>query len=1522
MIIRPYCRSAVASSLALLLLLFASSPQPAYAKKDGPTISSTTFDNPLENVFYFDDSNVVIGYDGELGAVWRSTDAGETWKEVNDQDQRGSVLDVYRHPWDNQRAYLIGLDQEHWVTTDRGETWSSFSVDGNNLARFRSAPLSFHGRDPKRVIWNAEQCLGLACMERAFYTDDDFKTIANLGSMTRGCSWAVSTPDFAEEIAPIVRDRIFCIVEGLYSPWPKDNRLLVSDDFFSLEQVEPALDDGRAVTGIISMAAVKGFVVAAAKSEGTDELALYVTKDAEQWHRAEFGQHRVNEDAYTILESTNYSLQVDVLGSRPANPTGFLFTSNSNGTYFTRNIDHTNRNIFGNVDFEKVQTIQGIVMVNTVSNWKEVEGSVLPEKEIISQISFDDGRTFSDITADGKRLHLHSVTDARQTGRIFSSPAPGIVMGVGNTGKFLKDYEDGDLYVSDDAGVTWYEGLDGAHLYEFGNQGAVIVAVDDEEATSHIRYSIDHGKTWKKADLEEKVRARFLTTVPDSTTLKFLMMGVQGSGSKSKWVMFKIDFEGLHERSCGEKDFVRWPARLGDDGKPSCIMGHKQFFRRRKADAECFIDEEFKDPVPEFEPCVCTKADYECDYNFERSEDRTKCMPVVPITPPEGACEKKDGGGTFKGPSGWRMIPGNECTRQGGEELDLEIERPCSDSVKKPVSGDIAVEKTNFNADRFSEWYYLERADTAIGTDETLVMRTSEQDIFITRDHGKSWEPILKGEPITQIAPNPHHHDAVFFLTGSREVHYTIDRGDRFGKFSAPERPSALRLPTMRFHPEYKDWMLWSGAVGNDDHTNIWLSKDRGDRWDVMVRYARKCEFMTREGQAHGDQLIFCEQYEDENPTKNLMLLSSDNFFADSKVQFPDILDFATMSEFIIVATRNEDKTSLKVDASVDGQTFAPAEFPKNFQVTHQQAYTVLDSSTHAVFLHVTVNPTEDHEYGAIIKSNSNGTSYVFTLGAVNRDTDGYVDFEKMQGLEGVAMVNVVANKDETNGGEKKKLKSMITHNDGAEWALFPPPKADALGNDYECVKEADKATQKCALHIHSYTERSDKSATFSSPSAVGLMMAVGNVGEYLTRKDDEATDTFITRDAGITWQSVKKGSYMWEYGDQGSIIVIVKESQPTKSLFYTLDEGVKWTEFEFSPDRDMQIDAITTVPSDTSLNFLLWGRELGAGAKRGIFTVAVDFSGLKERERKCELDEANPEKGDYKLWEPKHPMQDSNCLFGHVARYHRKRTDTDCYNGKMIDHLHSISQNCSCTRQDFECDYNYEMQADGTCQLVPGLQPADHQANCQNNRKQVEFWYPTGYRRIPLTTCDGGRELDKLESVPCPGHEEEYEKKHGISGLGLFFAIFVPVVVAAAIGYWAYTKWQSNGGGFGQIRLGEGLGGAGAATGGSGGGGDPLWIKVPVVVVSGVVAVVKATPLLVMSLFRSARGYVPVGGGSGSASAGRFGVGRGTNVGSGGGYGAPYRSRDAFSRRGQDYTSVVEDDELLGDGLDDDEEV
>jgi hypothetical protein len=69
--------------------------------------------------------------------------------------------------------------------------------------------------------------------------------------------------------------------------------------------------------------------------------------------------------------------------------------------------------------------------------------------------------------------------------------------------------------------------------------------------------------------------------------------------------------------------------------------------------------------------------------------------------------------------------------------------------------------------------------------------------------------------------------------------------------------------------------------------------------------------------------------------------------------------------------------------------------------------------------------------WGNILKSNSNGTYFGVSIENVNRNNGGFVDFEKFAGLNGVAMVNVVANPAEATLTGRKILQTRITHNDG-----------------------------------------------------------------------------------------------------------------------------------------------------------------------------------------------------------------------------------------------------------------------------------------------------------------------------------------------------------------------------------------------------------------------------------------------------------------------------------------------------------
>lgn len=136
----------------------------------------------------------------------------------------------------------------------------------------------------------------------------------------------------------------------------------------------------------------------------------------------------------------------------------------------------------------------------------------------------------------------------------------------------------------------------------------------------------------RKYELSVKVRARLLTTIPDSTSQKFVLVGSlsrKDAKPEGKHVVVFLDFAGLRDRQCQDSDFEKWYAR--GRGGHECIMGHKvrmvralklgqslilscdwqQWYNRRRQDADCFVGNKFKGPVVHEENCRCHKFDYE-----------------------------------------------------------------------------------------------------------------------------------------------------------------------------------------------------------------------------------------------------------------------------------------------------------------------------------------------------------------------------------------------------------------------------------------------------------------------------------------------------------------------------------------------------------------------------------------------------------------------------------------------------------------------------------------------------------------------------------------------------------------------------------------------------------------------------------------------------------------------------------------------------------------------------------------------
>lgn len=60
----------------------------------------------------------------------------------------------------------------------------------------------------------------------------------------------------------------------------------------------------------------------------------------------------------------------------------------------------------------------------------------------------------------------------------------------------------------------------------------------------------------------------------------------------------------------------------------------------------------------------------------------------------------------------------------------------------------------------------------------------------------------------------------------------------------------------------------------------------------------------------------------------------------------------------------------------------------------------------------------------------------------------------------------------------------------------------------------------------------------YSQESAVGVVMAVGSIGDKLDLDRGARKGTFLSRDGGLTWSEMAKIPLIYEFGDHGGLLV------------------------------------------------------------------------------------------------------------------------------------------------------------------------------------------------------------------------------------------------------------------------------------------------------------------------------------------------------------------------------------------------
>lgn len=1088
-----------------------------------------------------------------------------------------------------------------------------------------------------------------------------------------------------------------------------------------------------------------------------------------------------------------------------------VFISDSTGMKFSLLEDISGEG-HGTTDYRNIHFLKGTSILRKMfsymeKNEKNGNNYDFHSKEI-AKISTDNGHSwnFLKIVDPGNEnkypCNIADVEKCHLTPFLFSNfeldPTPGILLMTGSVSDgsssgFFKQ----STFLSRDGGISWRQIFDFPTATATGDYGNIIIAVpfdpnQDNDPVSEFYYSLDQGFSWQEYELEETMTPmEVLTVTKDGSGYNFIISGMSLNKADrphtpfESTLVYSIDFsDAFNGKECKESDMEEWFVNKGQ-----CVSGSKYFYKRRKQGSECLVRKLYEDLSWNEEICdKCTEADYECSFEFTK-DSNGKCVPDLNLIKLSGKCKKNKQNLSLKPMT---LIQGDKC-KTPMKIADMTFK--CSENSSPQKGGNpITVTENKFN-NKVVFYQYFDSFD-----DETIIFADNKGFAYISHDNGQNVQQIeTNGEIIQEIVFNPYFNNSAFLFGRKGSLFITHDRGLTFTSTKLPESRQ-LGFP-LDFDPNDKHSFIFYGGqncenpLSQECHSVAYITRNGGHSFKELVSNSIHCEFAgSQYKHPYSKDLIIC-QVKDDNSLKRSLISTTDDFRNDKRVLFENIIGYMSGDGYSVVAVYYGDH-ELRAFVTQNGEEFAEAKLPQDLANLKQQTFTILGSQMGSIFMHMNTNNDIDHFFGDILKSNSNGTSFVTLQKDVNRNNQGLADFEVVQNLEGIILINVVSNAENVkNNRDAKKLKTKITFNDGSDWEYIKAPARDSQGKKYSCnINDLEH----CSLNLHGSSEYFDSRDTYSSGSAVGMMFAIGNVGEYLLPKDQ--CSIFFTKDGGITWKEVKKGVHHWEFGDHGSILVIVSTDKATNYITYSLDAGVTWKDYVFTQDNIL-ISDIVTVPHDSALRFLLITETSDVN---GPYTKTFTIDFYNSFKRQCIFDLTNPDNDDFEY--SRIVKSKDECLFGHKTEYLKKIHD-DCFIGNIpMSDFFRVTEICKCTRKDFECDYNYYKANDGTCKLVEGLSPQAPENICKLDHNLIEYSEPTGYRKIPLSTCQGGLTLDvTMDRYPCPGKEEEFKEKYGVSGTHFFQIFFFFFIGFTIFGYIVYDRGIRRNGGFarfGEIRL------------------------------------------------------------------------------------------------------------------------
>ncbi|GMG40062.1 unnamed protein product [Ambrosiozyma monospora] len=795
-----------------------------------PEIKRNEFEY-VSNILYFDDSPVL--FLRAMHSVYYSEDDGKSWRMVDLKDDNGEdldVTDIYQVDFDNNLGFICTMSNRQFYTTNKGKDWKYFDLPYSK-SYMGTVQVNYANHD--LMLFSFTNCeegdFITICKDHWYYSDDGLKTAPKeMGNDLEFCTFTKTNKHFTAG----ADSNIMCLQKEYdVFGYAKSSKLVSSEDYFKTIYTSQgsSLDN----TFIWDVKVYKSFIVATIQTDrfaSSSAFEFFVSKDAVTFKKAYF-EDPMKSWMFDVLPSTPNSLHVAVYGtanSQDSNPIADVYQSNSEGIFFEKVFGGVYASTFGESPIQKVQEIDGIWILGHSSGHGKT--GMADSK---SQISFDDGKTWSDLKVtdddnckveNGCSLHLLYLSEKAGNGRFVTGPTPGILVGIGNTGDVLShDFKKLGTYVSRDAGLTWKKARDTASVFAFGDLGNIIVTIpmsikyflygSKEDFSNEFSYSLDQGKTWTSVDLGMKILPTDLLTTKDGTSQRLVLVGMDGNDNS--YSVFSIDFSKAFDKTCGDNDKEEWYARQDPKSNhPICVYGHLEKFIRRKQDAKCFMNQLYTDIEVIEEACECTIDDTECKNGFLKNED-DECKPVFAVLAQEYC---KDTTKKVKLTSR-QMIPGNPCNMKGFKIPENDVELDCSEAGN--IEDDSKIRTSAVPLDEsIARYFYLDPADDSLRgiPDETLILVTrNSKNILASYDGGITiTTPYGLAEvegKVAQVFTNHYFSDSLYVITTDGKLYVSNDRAISFEKYDLPTY-SLLSRSKLFFNKANSSTFIWYTEEG------------------------------------------------------------------------------------------------------------------------------------------------------------------------------------------------------------------------------------------------------------------------------------------------------------------------------------------------------------------------------------------------------------------------------------------------------------------------------------------------------------------------------------------------------------------------------------------------------------------------------------------------------------------------------------------------------------------------------------